>query len=73
MPTSHSLNSIIYVTGPVKTGHVGTNYTPSLNRPFLKEYLCSVTCTIHLIKYEIKVANFMAIGYQNERLCSINV
>jgi len=37
------------VTGPVKTGYVGTNFTPSHNKSFLStvtEYLWSVTCTI---------------------------
>jgi len=46
------------VTTLAKIGHVGTNYTPSLNRPFLsngKEYLCS---------------NFMAIGHQHKNYIS---
>jgi len=64
------------VTGPAKTGHVSTNYTPSFNRSFLSnatEYLCSVTCTIQFIKCGIRVANFMAIGYQHKKLCAIKV
>ena len=35
-----------YVTGPVKIGHVGTNYTPSHNRTYLNAgigYLHSIT------------------------------
>ena len=38
---------IIYVTRPAKTGHVGTNYTPSLYRSYLSignVYFHSVTC-----------------------------
>jgi len=57
------------VTGPAKTGDVDANYTPSLNKSFLNngtDYLCSVTCTIQLIKFEIGVENFMAIGYQHK-------
>ena len=39
----------LYVTGPAKTGHVGTNYTPSHNRSYLSigiKYFHSVTCII---------------------------
>ena len=40
------INYPLYVTGPAKTGHVGTNYTPSLYRSYLSTgivYLHSVT------------------------------
>ena len=49
-----------YVTGPAKTGHVGTNYTPSLYRSYLSskmEYLHSVTCIIKPIKYLLRAKN----------------
>ena len=42
-----------YVTGPAKTGHVGTNYTPSLYRSYLsigKVYFQSVTRIMMPIK-----------------------
>ena len=42
-----------YVTGPAKTGHVGTNYTPSLYRSYLSAgivYLYSVKCIMMPVK-----------------------
>ena len=42
-----------YVTGPAKTGHVGTNYTQSLYRSYLSignVYFHSVTCIMMPIK-----------------------
>ena len=42
-----------YVTKPAKTGHVGTNYTPSLCWSYLsigKVYFHSVTCIMMPIK-----------------------
>ena len=41
------------VTGPAKTGHVGTNYTPSLYRSYLstgKVYFHSITCIMMPMK-----------------------
>ena len=49
-----------FVTRPVKTGHVGTNYIPSYNRPYFRariEYLYSVTFIIKSIIYLIKDKN----------------
>jgi len=43
----------LFVTGPAKTGHVGTNYTMSIQRSHLSvgtEYLCSVICIVMLNK-----------------------
>jgi len=48
---------LVYVTWPVKTGDVGTNYILSHERPFLSietEYFCSVTCTIKPFKCVIR-------------------
>ena len=54
------------VTGPAKTGHLGTNYTPSLYRSYLStetEYLHSVTCIIQPIKFERSAKSFIAIAF----------
>jgi len=53
-----------YVTEPKKTGHVGTNYTPSHNKSFLSaatEYLWPVICTIKPTKCLMMIENFRAI------------
>jgi len=45
----HGKGKTSNVTGPAKTGRVGTNYTLSLTRSFLStgtEYLYSVTCLV---------------------------
>ena len=52
------------MTGPAKIGHVGTNYIPSYNRPYLSngiEYLHSVTCIIKLIKWVMNAESVVAI------------
>jgi len=62
-----------FVTGPAKTGDVGTNYILSHNRSSLrtaKEYLCSVTCTIKPIKYLIRMQIFMAMNDQKKSYMS---
>ena len=44
----------VFVTGPEKTGHVGTNYTLSHKKQFLSSesrYLNSVTCIIKPVTY----------------------
>ena len=54
----------MYVTGLAKTGHVGTNYTPSHNRLYLStrmEYLYFVTCIIKPCNCLICAENCMAI------------
>jgi len=66
----------LYVTGPAKTGHVGTNYTPSSKRPFLSngtKYLFFVTYTIQPIKCGIKVVNFTTIRYLHKKVSVIKV
>jgi len=55
----------VYMTGPAKTGYVGTNYTQSGNG---KKYLCSVTCKIQLNKCGIRLENFTSIKYQHKKL-----
>ena len=49
------IEKLYYVTGHARTGHVGTNYTPSHNRSCIiwigVNYLHSVTCVIKPIKY----------------------
>ena len=55
-----------YVTGPVKTGHMGTNYTPSHYWSYLStgiEYLHSETCIVmSIIKCLLRVENFIAMA-----------
>ena len=54
-----------YVTGPAKTGHVGTNYTTSLYRSYLsiaKVYFHSVTCIMMPMKCLQKAENCNAIA-----------
>ena len=56
---------IPYVTGPAKTGHVGTNYTPSLYRSYLSPgivFLHSVTYIMMSIKYLLRAENCNAIA-----------
>ena len=48
------------VTGPAKTGHVGTNYTPSFYRSYLSignVFFHSVACIMILIKYLLRAEN----------------
>ena len=48
------------MTGPAKTGHVGTNYTQSHYRSYhsiATEYLNSVTCIIKPIKCVLRAEN----------------
>ena len=52
------------VTGPAKTGHVGTNYTLSHYRSYFSagtEHLHSVTCIIKPITCSLKAKKFIAI------------
>ena len=54
-----------YVTGPAKTGHVGTNYTPLLYRSYLSTgtvYFHSVTCIMMPIKFVLRAENCSAIA-----------
>ena len=45
----------LYVTGPAKTGHVGTNYTPSLYGSY--HSIIFAFCNLHLnAYYEPKIA-----------------
>ena len=58
-------NPVTYVTGPAKTGHVGTNYTPSLYRSYLSPgivFLHSVTYIMMSIKYLLRAENCNAIA-----------
>ena len=51
---------LAYVTGPAKTGHVGTNYTLLHYRSYLSirtDYLHSVTCIIVPIKWLLRAEN----------------
>ena len=53
------------VTEPAKTGHVGTNYIPSLYRSYLsigKVYFHSVTCVMMPIKCLLRTENCSAIA-----------
>ena len=53
------------VTGPAKTGHVGTNYTPSLYRSYLSTgivYLHSVTFIMMPGKCLLRAENCNAIA-----------
>ena len=62
---------LVYVTGPAKTGHVGTNYTPSLYRSYLSigtEYLHSVTCILKPIKCLLRAENCIAIALWYKKL-----
>jgi len=57
----------LYVTGPVKTGHVDTKYILSHNRSYFSagtEYLYFVTCSIQPNKHLISVGNFIVMTYQ---------
>ena len=54
-----------YVTGPAKTGHVGTNYTPSLFRSYCSArivFVHSVTCIMMPIKYQLGAENYNTIA-----------
>ena len=60
-----------YVTGPAKTGHVGTNYTWSLKDSYLStvtEYFHSVTCIILPNKFIQNAENFIAIACWDKKL-----
>ena len=49
-----------FVTRPVKTGHVGTNYTKSLYSSYLSAgniYFHSVTCIMMPIEYLLRAEN----------------
>ena len=53
-----------FVTRPVKTGNVGTNYTPSLYSSYFstgKIYFHSVTCIMMPIKFLLRAENYSAI------------
>ena len=66
----------MYVTGPAKTGHVGTNYTLSLYRSYLStgtEYLHSITCIIRPIKCLPGAENCTVIAYWYKKLRVIKV
>ena len=55
-PALHQYN---YVTRPVKTEHIDTNYTLKHNRSFLSigtEYLYSVTCITLNVKYSWEIS-----------------
>ena len=55
----------VNVTGPAKTGHVGTNYTPSLYRSYLSTgivYLHSVTFIMMPGKCLLRAENCNAIA-----------
>ena len=48
---------LLIVTGPAKTGHVGTKYTPSFYKSYLSTeevYFHSVTCIMMPIKRLLK-------------------
>ena len=54
------------VTGPAKTGHVGTNYTPSLFTSYLSTgivFLHSVTCIMMPIKCALRAETFNTIAW----------
>ena len=58
------LNIKAYVTGPVKTGHVGIHYTLSQSMSYLStgtEYLHSATCIINPIKCLLRIETCTAI------------
>ena len=61
----------LYVTGPAKIGHVGTNYAPPYSISYLSsgiEYFYSVTCTVKSTKCSIIAEKFMAKQYWNTKL-----
>ena len=61
----------LFVTGPAKTGHVGTNYTMSLYRSYLStgtEYFDSVTCIIRPNKCVLSAEIFNAIECWDKKL-----
>ena len=61
----------VYVTGPAKIGHVGTNYTLSHNREYLStgvEYLHSGTFGIKPIDYLMHAETFKAIAWWYKKL-----
>ena len=63
--------SLKFVIGPAKTGHVGTNYTPSHYRSYLSigtEYLHSVTCHHKPIKCLQRVENGIVIAKWYKKL-----
>jgi len=60
-----------FVTGPAKTGHVGTNNTSSPLRSYLStvaKYMRSVACTIKPNAFLLSVQNFIAIAYWYKKL-----
>ena len=62
------MESMEFVTGPAKRGHVGTNYIPSHYKSYLSsgiKYLHSVTCIIKPIRCLISDENCMAIAYDS--------
>ena len=62
--TKDSDKASLFVTGPAKTGNVGTNYIASLYRSYLSggtEYLYFFTCIIKLIKFVLDAQNCIAI------------
>ena len=66
----------LYVTGPAKAGHVGTNYIPSLYRSYLStgtEYLNSVICIKKPIKCLLHAKNCTAIAQWYKKLCVMEV
>ena len=65
-----SLALSLYVTGPANTGHVGTNYTPSLYRSYLsigKAYFHSVIYIMMPMKCLLSAENCNAIAYGTKR------
>ena len=65
-----------YMTGPVKTGHMGTNYTTSLYRSYFSvgtQYLYFVTCIIKPIKFLLDAQNYIAIAYWYKTLLVMKV
>ena len=64
------------MTGPAKTGHVGTNYTTSLYRSYLSAgtaYLYLVTCIIKPIKFLLDAQNYIAIVYWYKKVQMMKV
>ena len=65
LQTSVSVIESVIVTGPAKTGHVGTNYTPSLYGSYLSTenvYFHSVACIMMPIKCLLQAENCNAIA-----------
>ena len=57
--------ALLFVTGPLKIGHVGTNYVLLHNRTYLSTgitYLHSETCIVMPINYLISAEKFKAIA-----------